>query len=189
MHKLATSLFTLTCISLSAAEVELNGHKFTLPDHLTIERVADPPLVNRPISADFDEQGRLYVTDVSGTNEDIKIQAEKKPHRIVRLEDTDGDGKFDKSVVYVDRIAFPEGACWLDGSLYVAAPPEIWKFTDTSGDGQADKQEVWFDGKTITHCANDLHGPYVGPDGWLYWCKGCICNANLRASRQRAAGY
>ena len=77
MHKLATSLFTLTCISLSAAEVELNGHEFILPDHLTIERVAGPPLVNRPISADFDEQGRLYVTDVSGTNEDVKIQAEK----------------------------------------------------------------------------------------------------------------
>ena len=156
------------------ATTRLNGQTFTLPAGFTIEQVASPPLVNRPISADFDEQGRLYVTDVSGTNENVKIQVEKKPHRIVRLEDTNGDGKFDKSIVYADRLAFPEGACWLDGSLYVCAPPEIWKFTDTTNDGRADKRDVWFNGKTITHCANDLHGPYVGPDGWLYWCKGAF---------------
>ena len=63
---------------------------------------------------------------------------------------------------------------WLDGSLYVAAPPHIWKLTDTDGDGVADKREVWFDGKTLTGCANDLHGPYLGPDGWIYWCKGAF---------------
>ena len=63
---------------------------------------------------------------------------------------------------------------WLDGSLYVAAPPHIWKLTDTDDDGVADKEEIWFDGKTLTGCANDLHGPYLGPDGWIYWCKGAF---------------
>ena len=53
-----------------------------------------------------------------------------------------------------------------------AAPPVIWKFTDTNGDGVADKREEWFDGKTLTSCANDLHGPYLGHDGWFYWTKG-----------------
>ena len=48
----------------------------------------------------------------------------------------------------------------------------IWKLTDTNGDGVADKREVWFDGGTLTGCANDLHGPYAGPDGFIYWCKG-----------------
>src|SRR5262245_63079160 len=69
---------------------------------------------------------------------------------------------------------FPEGCMWLNGSLYVAAPPHIWKFTDTDDDGVADKEEIWFDGKTLTGCANDLHGPYRGPDGWIYWCKGAF---------------
>ena len=69
---------------------------------------------------------------------------------------------------------FPEGCMWLNGSLYVAAPPHIWKFTDTNDDGVADKEEIWFDGKTLTGCANDLHGPYRGPDGWIYWCKGAF---------------
>ena len=68
---------------------------------------------------------------------------------------------------------------WRGGSLYVAAPPSIWKFTDTTGRGVADERVEWFDGKTLTHCANDLHGPYLGPDGWIYWCKGAFAQADL----------
>jgi putative membrane-bound dehydrogenase-like protein len=153
-------------------QVRLNGHTFTLPEGFEIELVAGPPLVNRPIVADFDEDGRLYVADSSGSNDPVKVQLEKKPHRIVRLEDTDGDGKFDKSTVFADHMMFPEGVMWRDGSVYVGAPPSIWKLTDTDGDGVADQREEWYKGKTLGGCANDIHGPYAGPDGWVYWCKG-----------------
>src|SRR5205085_4602842 len=139
--------------------VELNGHTFTLPLGFDIELVAGPPLVDRPITADFDEQGRLYVSDSSGSNEKLEIQLQKKPHRIVRLEDTDGDGKFDRSTVFADKMMFPEGVMWLDGSVYVGAPPSIWKLTDTDGDGVADRREEWYKGKTLGGCANDIHGP------------------------------
>jgi putative membrane-bound dehydrogenase-like protein len=158
----------------ATTRVRLNGHTFTLPAGFEIELVAGPPLVERPITADFDEQGRLYVSDSSGSNDKVGVQLEKKPHRIVRLEDTDGDGRFDKSVVFADKMMFPEGTMWHDGSLYVAAPPSIWKLTDTDGDGVADRREEWFKGVTLTGCANDLHGPYLGPDGWIYWCKGAF---------------
>src|SRR5262245_11944216 len=147
---------------------------FRLPPGFTIERVAGPPLVDRPIVADFDDEGRLYVADSSGSNERVEKQLADRPHRIVRLEDDDGDGRFDRSVVFADRMMLPEGTMWLDGSLYVAAPPSIWKLTDTDGDGVADRREEWFKGETLTGCANDLHGPYLGPDGWIYWTKGAF---------------
>jgi putative membrane-bound dehydrogenase-like protein len=157
-----------------AAEFKFPKHTFTVPDGFEVELVAGPPLVDRPIVADFDEQGRLYVADSSGSNDKVDKQLQDKPHRIVRLEDTDGDGRFDKSVVFADKMMFPEGTMWFNGSLYVGAPPSIWKLTDTDGDGVADQREEWFQGKTLTGCANDLHGPYLGPDGWIYWAKGAF---------------
>src|SRR5690606_32551298 len=83
-----------------------------------------------------------------------------------------GDGRFDRSRVFADRMMVPQGALFHEGSLYVGAPPEIWKLTDTDGDGVSDERVVWYDGKTLTGCANDLHGPYLGPEGRIYWTKG-----------------
>ena len=162
------------CAGAPAAQFKIGAHTFTLPDGFEIELAAGTNLVPRPIEADFDEQGRLYVTDSSGSNDKPDKQLIEKPHRVVRLEDTDGDGRFDHQVVFADKMMFPEGCMWLNGSLYVAAPPSIWKLTDTNNDGVADVREEWFQGKTLTGCANDLHGPYAGPDGWIYWCKGAF---------------
>jgi putative membrane-bound dehydrogenase-like protein len=158
----------------AAGDVTVDGRVFTIPDGFVLERVAGPPLVDRPIVGDLDEQGRLYVADSSGSNDPVQKQLADRPHRILRLEDTDGDGRFDRRTVFADRMMFPEGAMWFDGSLYVSAPPSIWKLTDTDGDGVADRRVEWFQGKTLTGCANDLHGPYLGPDGWIYWAKGAF---------------
>jgi putative membrane-bound dehydrogenase-like protein len=167
--------------------VKLNGHTFTLPQGFTIELAAGADLAPRPIAIAFDEKGRLYVTDSSGSNENVKVQLEKKPHRVLRLEDTNGDGTFDKQTVYVKNVMFPEGCMWLAGSLYVAAPPHIWKFTDQDDDGVAEKEEIWFDGKTLTGCANDLHGPYRGPDGWVYWTKGAFAQQEYTVNGKKFA--
>lgn len=184
MRAMSFILGSMLVSTALGAEIELNGQKFTLPDGFEIEDIAGPELVERPVSADFDERGRLYVTDSSGSNESVEVQRGKRPHRIMRLVDHNGDGRFDTSTVFADRLMFPEGALWFDGSLYVAAPPEIWKFTDSDDDGVAEQREVWFDGKTLTHCANDLHGPYLGPDGWIYWCKGAFAEQTYeRAGR------
>ncbi|CAN5400978.1 hypothetical protein BH11PLA2_BH11PLA2_40800 [soil metagenome] len=169
-----TLLLTVAEPATQTHVVKLNGHTFTLPVGFGIELVAGPPLVQRPIHADFDDHGVLYVTDSSGSNDKIEVQLAEKPHRVIRLEDTTSNGRFDKASTFADRMMFPEGAMWRDGSLYIAAPPSIWKLTDTKGTGVADQRVEWFQGKTLTGCANDLHGPYAGPDGWIYWCKGAF---------------
>ena len=174
---LALALLALGTAASAAAAPGTVSFKFasqtlTVPEGFTVELVAAPPMVNRPISVAFDEEGRLYATDSSGLSERADIQFAQKPHRIVRLTDRDGAGRFDESVVFAENMMFPQGAMFHEGSLYVGAPPHIWKLTDTDGDGVSDRREVWYDGKTLTGCANDLHGPYLGPEGWFYWTKG-----------------
>ena len=178
MKPLTSSL--LLCLAaylapqLHSAEFKIDSYTFTLPEGFTLEKVAGSPLVNRPISADFDDCGRLYVTDSSGSNDKVEKQLQEKPHRILCLQDSHGDGRFDKSVVFADHMMFPEGLLWFNGAVYCGAPPSIWKLEDTDGDGVADRRSEWFQGKTLGGCANDIHGPYLGPDGWIYWCKGAF---------------
>src|SRR5438105_6509356 len=95
--------------SARAAEVRIDGKTFTLPDGFTIEKIAASPLVDRPIEADFDEQGRLYVTDSSGSSDKVDKQQQEKPHRVVRLQDSDGDGTLDRQTVFAHQLTLPEG--------------------------------------------------------------------------------
>src|SRR6476660_6977367 len=180
--RLALPTLLFIAVEIPAAQFKIDKQTLTVPDGFEIERVAAPPLVDRPIYGSFDEQGRLYVVDSSGSNDKPDQQLKDKPHRVVRLEDTKGNGRFDKSVVFADKMMFPEGCLWHNGSLYVAAPPSIWKLTDTNGDGIADVREEWHQGQTLTGCANDLHGPYLGPDGWIYWCKGAFAKQSYDLS-------
>lgn len=180
-----TGLLLLTFLDFAfTAEFKFATQTLTVPDGFEVEVVAGTDLAPRPVSGSFDELGRLYVTDSSGSNLTPAQQTNDPTHRIVRLEDTDGDGKFDQSVVYAEKVMFPEGCLYYDGSVYVSAPPYLWKFTDTDGDGVADRREIWHDGQTLTGCANDLHGPFLGPDGWLYWCKGAFAEQTYEINGQ-----
>ncbi len=168
----ASFLAFLVARTAPGGETKLNGHTFTLRDGFVVEMVAGPPLVDRPIVADFDEEGRLFVADSAGTNDKVEKQLQERPHRIVRLEDSDGDGRFDRSTVFADKMMFPEGVLCHGGAVFVGAPPSIWRLEDSDGDGVADKRTEWFAGKVLTGCANDIHGPYLGLDGRIYWTKG-----------------
>ncbi len=153
-----------------------------MPAGFEIEQVAGPPLTKRPVAVALDEQGRLFVTEASGTNDPVKKQVVDLPHTLLRLVDSDGDGKFDSGGVFADKLMLPEGVMFFRGSVYVGNPPAVTKFTDTNNDGKADRRETWFDGKTLTGCANDLHGPYAGPDGWIYWTKGAFAHQEYTLS-------
>ncbi len=172
-----------SCLPALAADVErisLPPHAFSLPKEYALKTVAAPPLVQRPIHMCFDDEGALYVTDSSGDSRKAPVQVKEPSHRILRLEDRDGDGVFDHSTVFADKAPFPEGILVYQGDVYVTGPPHIWKFTDKDGDGVADERVSWFNGGTVGGCGNDLHGPYLGPDGCFYWTKGGFQEQSLR---------
>ena len=157
-----------------AETVKLTPHTFTIPSGYELKRVAAPPLVQRPVHMYFDHTGALYVTDSSGDTRKAPVQLKEPKHRVLRLVDRDGDGTFDESTVFADELPFPEGILVHDDAVYVGAPPYIWKLRDTDGDHVADQRTVWFDGGSIENCGNDMHGPYLGPDGFFYWSKGAF---------------
>lgn len=158
----------------SAATFRFGDLPISVPDGFVVEQVAAPPLVERPVTIACDEEGRLYVADSSGSNAKLVEQQADPRHRILRLEDVDGDGVYDRRTVFATGLMMLQGTLWHQGSLYVAAAPEILKLTDTDGDGVADERLVWHDGTTLTGCGNDLHGPYLGRDGRILFTKGAF---------------
>lgn len=143
-----------------------------LPDGLELSVVAAAPLVSHPIMACLDDRGRLFVGDAVGVNWNKAQLEATPPNRVLLLEDTDRDGTFDKSTVFADRMTFPQGGCWLDGSLYVCSPPGLWRLTDRDGDGVAEERQMIVGGFDYTGNAADVHGPFLHPNGRLYWCHG-----------------
>ena len=113
---------------------------FQVPPGFIVEKVAGPPLVRYPLFACFDDRGRLFVAEGTGTNLAGEELAKQKLGRILLLEDTDGDGKFDKSTVFADGLVFPQGVLWHDGALYTMSHPSMWKLEDPEGKGVATKR-------------------------------------------------
>ncbi len=162
----ASAVFTLDAHAARVPAAEF-------PAGLELIVAAAPPVVTHPLMVTFDDRGRLFVGDAAGLNLRRKELEEQLPNRVLMLEDRDGDGVFEKSTVFADKMTFPQGAAWLDGSLYVASPPGIWKLTDTTGDGVADEREMIVGGFDFDGNAADVHGPFLHPtNGRLYWCHG-----------------
>jgi putative membrane-bound dehydrogenase-like protein len=115
-----------------------------------VELVAAEPLVRDPIAISFDENGRLFVVEFPEYNH-RHADWELNDHGRVRvLEDTNGDGKYDRSSIYVDGVASPTGVICYDGGIFVAAAPDILFCKDTTGDGLADVRKTVFTGFAIS---------------------------------------
>ena len=107
-----------------------------------LEQVAAEPLVRDSVDIAFDENGRLYVVELTTYAENNSAQFSSKNARVSLLEDTDNDGKFDKSTIFVDDLMCPTGVTCFDGGIFLAAAPDILYCKDTDGDGKADVREV-----------------------------------------------
>jgi putative membrane-bound dehydrogenase-like protein len=102
--------------------------------------------------------------------------------RLVVLEDRDGDGRFESSAVFADRLLFATGLqLWKDGALVTMAGSLVW-LRDTDGDGRCDQRETWIDGFKQENPQLRANDPTLGPDGWIYIANG------LRGGRLQQPG-
>src|SRR5262245_38829259 len=105
---------------------------FRLPPGFAIELAACEPEVRDPHSAAWDERGRLWVTEMPD------YPAGPPGGRVRRLEDRDGDGRYETSLVFAEDLPFPTSALPFRGGVLVSAAPDILYLEDTDGDGRAD---------------------------------------------------
>lgn len=150
---------------------------FRLADGLEINLFASEPMVRKPIQMAWDERGRLWVAS-SAIYPHIK-PGQTQSDQILILEDTDGDGKADKSTVFYEGLLIPTGIWPQDGGAYVANSTELLFMQDTDGDGKADKTTVLLSGFGTEDTHHILHGIKGGPDGNLYFNQSVYIHSHI----------
>ena len=161
-----------------------------VPRGFAVSLVAAEPEVMDPVFIDWDERGRMWVAEmgdypfaegestsdggvtwldgVPGEGAGRKLQA----GRVRVLEDRDGDGRYEKSTLFLDGLKHVTGlACW-KGGVFVANVPDILYAKDEDGDGRCDTREPWFTGFTAGNPQHLVNGFCWGLDGWLYGANG-----------------
>jgi glucose/arabinose dehydrogenase len=139
---------------------------FRVADGYAVKNAVKEGLVANPGFAGFDDLGRLFVTEsIAGDT------ADERRGRIRILEDTDGTGGFDSSLVFAADLPELGGVLSLGANTYATTPTGLIRFSDADRDGIADKQETLLTGWTARG-SERLHGPFRGPDGWLYLTQG-----------------
>lgn len=173
MPHLRTALIFSSLVAATSALAEpVRGlPSLTVPEGFTVEIAAGPELTAYPMFMTFDPQGRMYIAESSGKDLSGKEMIAAPECTILMLEDENGDGVFDKRTVYADKLTLPMGVQWHDGSIYTAAPPDFIRLKDNDGDGVAEEREVILSGWNMLNTAS-LHGPYLGPDGFMYLTHG-----------------
>ncbi len=143
---------------------------FKVAPGFRLELFASEPLVSDPVAISFDADGRMWVVEMRGYMPDVDGRGEADPvGRISCIEDTDGDGKADRSTVFLDKLILPRAIAAVWGGLLVAEPPNLWFCRDTDGDGKCDEKTL-VEGKyggrgNPEHTANGLL-PAI--DNWIY---------------------
>jgi putative membrane-bound dehydrogenase-like protein len=141
--------------------------KLHLPAGYKAEIVASEPLVLDPVAFDWDERGRLWIVEMADYPQGM--DGNGKPGGRVRvLEDTQGNGHYDKSTIFAEGLNFPNGILTWRGGAIVTAAPNVLFLQDTDGDGKADKQEILIKGLQEGNQQLRANGLRWGLDNWVY---------------------
>lgn len=152
-----------------SAEASLKG--MDVRPGLKVELVAAEPLVMDPVAFDWGPDGKLWVVEMG----DYPLGADNQGApggRVRYLEDTDGDGQYDRSTLFLDGLSYPNGVmAWKKGVL-VSAAPEVFYAEDTDGDGRADKRESLITGFGEANPQHRVNGFSWGLDNWVHCAMG-----------------
>jgi putative membrane-bound dehydrogenase-like protein len=151
--------------------------KMTVPPGFHVELVASEPAIVNPVAMTFDERGRIWITE---SLEYPRRSAGPGRDRIKVLEDTKGDGKYDKITVFAEGLNIPSGIAVGHGGIWVANSPDILFYKEGPDGKAAGKPEVVVTGfgRDDTHeLPNSLTW---GPDGWLYGLNGVFNPSHVK---------
>lgn len=146
---------------------------FRLPKGYKLELVASEPMISEPVALAWDGNGRLYVAQMETYMQTVLADGQEQPHsRIMRLEDIDGDGKMDKSTVFLDKLLLPRAILTVGNELFVNETNtyNIYAYSDTNGDGKADKKRVVYENKrqAFGNVEHQRSGLDWNLDNWIY---------------------
>ncbi|HAM71898.1 MAG TPA: hypothetical protein DCM86_09675 [Verrucomicrobiales bacterium] len=140
------------------------------PDLQATLWAAEPDVVD-PVALTFDERGRCYVVEMR--DYPLGIGPDHKPGGTIRLlEDRDGDGRVDRSVVFAENLSFATSIAAWNGGVLVTAPPEVLFLKDTDGDGRADVRQVVLAGFKLGVTDSNLSGLRWGLDNRMHGVNG-----------------
>lgn len=152
-------------------EVAVGG--FQLAPGLRIEIVAAEPLVVDPVAIAFDDARRLFVVENRGYPDPLNGGQAPPIGRIARLEDRDGDGRYETRTEFAAGLTYPNGILPWRGGVFVTCAPDILYLKDHDGDGVADERRVVLTGFAATKTAQiRVSHPTLGLDGWVYVTSG-----------------
>ncbi len=152
-------------------EQSLNA--FRVPKGYHMELVAAEPMIHEPVAIAWDGNARMYVAEMDTYMQDADATGEHEPvSRVMLLEDTNGDGKMDKSSVFIDSLMLPRMLLCVNHELLVNETDtyDLWSYKDTNNDGVADdKKRVYHvDRKAPGNLEHQRSGLDWNLDNWLY---------------------
>ena len=143
-----------------------------LPDGFSLELVLSEPQIEEPVAMAWDGNGVLYVVEMRTYMQTADATDEQTPRsRISRHEDTNGDGTYDKSSVFIDNLLLPRMVLPLDDRVMVGITNtlDLWNYRDTNGDGAADeKVKVFEGGNRGGNMEHQPSGLIWALDNWIY---------------------
>jgi putative membrane-bound dehydrogenase-like protein len=136
-----------------------------------LQLVAGEPLVRDPVAFDWGPNGELWVAEMADYPKGMDNKG-KHGGRVRLLIDTDSDGRYDKSTVFLDGLSFPAGVMpWRKGVLVAAAPVLLYA-EDTDSDGRADIRRTLFEGFHEGNQQLRINGLYWGLDNTVHCASG-----------------